>query len=85
MGERHITIPVADLRCLELYCNECGTGILLDLENETAGLPQKCPGCNIAFNSGGLPETLLKFRQFRKEMAGFKRIPPQFRIKEEGP
>lgn len=82
MGEKYLMFPVKDMRHLELYCNNCGIGVVLDLDNKTAGLPKGCPGCNVEFNGGRLPDAIVKLKDFRREMEGFTRQ-PQFRIKEE--
>ena len=86
MFERHITIPVEDLRFLELYCGNCGNGFLVDLDNEAAGFPQQCPCCPAGTPpkiDTDLPGKVIKFREFRKGLRGFRRGQPQFRIKEE--
>jgi hypothetical protein len=82
MFEQHIVIPVEDLRFLELYCNRCGNGYLLDMDmsNEaSSSIPNKCPPCpetGAGFNAKCGPELDAKsffhqFRDFRKAMRAF--------------
>jgi hypothetical protein len=84
--DRHIAIPVKDLRYLELYCNSCGNGILLHLDAEGAGVPSMCPCCppdRPTKMNTELPTDILKFRQFREAMRKFEKRGPQFRIQED--
>lgn len=80
MGEKIVTIKVSELFELELYCNKCGTGVILNLSNREVGLPKTCAVCGVPFNGEKLPSDIEKYRSFYDALSAFKK-PAQFRIK----
>ena len=85
MFERHIAIPIEDLRYLEIFCNQCDGGIFIDLDDPRARIPTSCPCCNVT-NTGFTNELageIDKARDFRKAMRKFSKKAPQFRIRQE--
>lgn len=93
MFERYLSVPLEDLRFLELYCNRCENGVLVDMtvatvDNTAINLPDKCPQCALEKSgfSTDLNEKIKEFRVARKAlveaMAGFKKRKPQFRIED---
>ena|ERR1022692_2415663 len=92
MFERHITVPVEDLRFLELYCRKCGNGVLLDLDTRDPKAEikaQSCPCCSNDNKDTGFDADFFKeFKTFREALR--RRFPkpeveknfrgPQFRL-----
>jgi hypothetical protein len=78
MGEREISLPFGELSRLELYCDHCGTGFLIDFSNRKA-TPTACSACNRQFCTA-TNSAISAFERFFFE-ASQSKMRLQFRVK----
>lgn len=80
MGEKEISIKYQELRRLEIYCGNCGAGVLLDVTKQFS-TPEQCPACLKQFAKGA-SEALAAYARFHREAAN-SALTIQFRVKAE--
>ena len=84
MAERNLLVPFEELNQLEIFCKNCGTGIVFDFAGKSVSFPSTCPACPAKFNGGNLPITLQTYQQLYRELSESPTLMAQFRIKETG-
>ena len=88
MGERFLSLPVADLRYFGFSCQQCQTSFIFDMGGERTVFPDLCPVCKATWNSfiSTLPQAFMAYKRFF-ECFGIEQltrvIRPYFRVPEK--
>lgn len=78
MSEMEIAIHIEELSRFEVYCSQCGSAVVLDM-NKTPVLPDRCPCCPSQFPEGARTALAAYQRFYRAATDGNMNI--QFRVK----
>ena len=77
--KHELTIQFSDLTLVQITC-PCGTGVLLNLDNQKALLPGKCPGCNLDLQVRNEVETFRELYRFFSQREKEQKSAVTFRI-----
>ena len=80
MGEKEISIKYQELSRVEIYCGNCGAGVILDVTKQFS-TPEQCPACLRQFPKA-TADALAAYTRFHREAAN-SGLTLQFRVKAD--